>query len=85
VARQLHLHRGVLPVHYFYERNDDWMKDVENRIQVPILSKVTNIGLQIFVTCTVYILVAFYLYFPVKTSFYHSFESIVLNDTCKKT
>ena len=38
VARQLHLHRGVLPVHYYLDREEDWMKDVDNRIQVRVLS-----------------------------------------------
>jgi hypothetical protein len=38
---------------------------------VPILPNVTNIGLQTFVTCTIYIQV-----------FYYHFESIVLKDTC---
>ena len=38
VARQLHLHRGVLPVHYYLDREEDWMKDVDNRIQVSFLN-----------------------------------------------
>lgn len=32
VCRQLHLYRGVFPVHYKEERNPDWPTDVDNRI-----------------------------------------------------
>jgi len=33
VARQLHLHRGILPIYYAPRREDNWVKDVDNRIQ----------------------------------------------------
>merc|ERR1711993_97297 len=36
VARQLQLHRGVLPLHYTDGRNDDWSKDVDMRIEYGI-------------------------------------------------
>lgn len=41
VARQMHLHRGVLPVHFSRDRIADWMKDVDDRIQVGAFSKFT--------------------------------------------
>ena len=40
VCRQLHLYRGVFPVHYTKERVADWPTDVDNRINYGI-----NIGL----------------------------------------
>jgi hypothetical protein len=42
--------------------------------------KCTNIGLQIFVTYTVYILVPFH---QARQVFYYHFESVVLKNTCK--
>merc|ERR1739844_56020 len=33
VARQLQLHRGVLPLYYSEGRNDDWSKDVDMRVE----------------------------------------------------
>merc|ERR1711971_62210 len=33
VARQLHLHRGVIPLLYKDERAEDWSKDVDERVQ----------------------------------------------------
>lgn len=36
VARQLHTHRGVIPLHYKSGRMDDWIKDVDSRIQLGI-------------------------------------------------
>merc|ERR1712156_225858 len=33
VARQLQLHRGVLPLYYTEGRNDDWSKDVDMRVE----------------------------------------------------
>jgi hypothetical protein len=42
-------------------------------LRAPILPKVTNIGLQIFVTCTFYIFVAIYQYFLVGQVFRQSF------------
>merc|ERR1719414_759373 len=33
VARQLQLHRGVLPLYYTDGRNDDWSKDVDMRVE----------------------------------------------------
>jgi len=35
-ARQLHLHRGVYPIHYLEERHHDWPTDVDNRIRFTI-------------------------------------------------
>ena len=37
MARQLHLHRGILPKFYEPDRDDDWIKDVEKRIKFGIL------------------------------------------------
>lgn len=40
VARQFHLYRGILPIHYTQPVASDWIKDVETRIQTGIsLSK----------------------------------------------
>lgn len=37
IARQLHLHRGVFPLHYEkQERDSDWPTDVDNRINYGI-------------------------------------------------
>lgn len=36
VARQLHLHRGVLPVHYPLPRAASWVEDIEKRIKLAI-------------------------------------------------
>jgi len=36
VARQLQLHRGVLPLYYTDGRNDDWSKDVDMRVEYGI-------------------------------------------------
>merc|ERR1712226_180870 len=36
VARQLQLHRGVLPLYYTEGRNDDWSKDVDMRVEYGI-------------------------------------------------
>ena len=36
VARQLHLHRGVLPIAYPAEKNDDWTKDIDERVNAAI-------------------------------------------------
>merc|ERR1712012_1002135 len=33
VARQLQLHRGVLPLYYTEGRNDDWSKDIDMRVE----------------------------------------------------
>merc|ERR1712127_1137037 len=33
VARQMQLHRGIIPVHYKEPRMENWMQDVEERIQ----------------------------------------------------
>jgi len=33
VARQGHLYRGIIPVHYTVARPDDWMTDVDNRVE----------------------------------------------------
>jgi len=33
VARQGHLFRGIIPVHYTVARPDDWMTDVDNRVE----------------------------------------------------
>merc|ERR1711881_311101 len=33
VARQMQLHRGILPLFYEEPRPEDWIKDVDNRIQ----------------------------------------------------
>lgn len=33
MARQCHLYRGILPLIYEKERNEDWMKDVDERVQ----------------------------------------------------
>jgi hypothetical protein len=45
--------------------------------QVPILPKVINIGLQIFVTYTFYIFVTFNQYSLVHQFFFNNFEPIV--------
>ncbi|XP_040565194.1 pyruvate kinase isoform X2 [Lepeophtheirus salmonis] len=36
VARKLHLYRGVIPIYYALERDTDWTKDTDNRIQKAI-------------------------------------------------
>jgi len=36
VARQCHLWRGILPLHYGAGRVEDWLKDVDNRVQFGI-------------------------------------------------
>merc|ERR1719510_1626032 len=36
IARQLQLHRGVLPLYYTEGRADDWTKDVDMRIEYGI-------------------------------------------------
>ncbi|KAK2713577.1 hypothetical protein QYM36_009454 [Artemia franciscana] len=36
VARQSHLWRGILPIHYSAERDADWMKDIDSRVQFAI-------------------------------------------------
>merc|ERR1712179_471888 len=33
IARQCHLWRGILPLHYTEQRDADWMKDVDARVQ----------------------------------------------------
>jgi len=33
ISRQSHLWRGILPLHYTEERDADWMKDVDSRVQ----------------------------------------------------
>jgi pyruvate kinase len=37
-ARQLHLYRGVYPIHYIEDRHPDWPTDVDNRINYTINS-----------------------------------------------
>jgi pyruvate kinase len=37
-ARQLHLYRGVYPIHYLEDRHPDWPTDVDNRINYAINS-----------------------------------------------
>ncbi|QQP52147.1 Pyruvate kinase, partial [Caligus rogercresseyi] len=36
VARKLQLYRGVMPIYYPNERDPDWTKDTDNRIQEAI-------------------------------------------------
>jgi hypothetical protein len=54
-----------------------------SRGRVPILPKVTNIVLQIFVTCSVYIWVIFNQYSLVGQVFVQSFWVNFLKNTCK--
>jgi pyruvate kinase len=35
-ARQMNLHRGIYPIYYEEERDEDWTKDVDNRINYGI-------------------------------------------------
>jgi hypothetical protein len=50
---------------------------------VPILPKVTNIGLQILVTCTFYIFCNFLSIQLGRTVFCYHFETIFLQKSCK--
>ncbi|KAK8379816.1 hypothetical protein O3P69_019659 [Scylla paramamosain] len=36
VARQAHLHRGIIPIHYTAERVEDWMDDVNARVDYAV-------------------------------------------------
>ena len=36
VARQLHLYRGVMPIHYTADKELKWTDDIDNRINFAI-------------------------------------------------
>merc|ERR1719244_2242131 len=44
VARQMQLYRGCIPLYYTKERPEDWMKDVDDRVDFAKRSKFVSTG-----------------------------------------